>query len=1060
MADEKSKKEKQSSSKESDVLSGDILTQLESENATVQSLFLVEKTSEAHLKKMLELQAETNYHLSSLQESSRESVHVLSSVDSSLKKILQKLDKIAELANPYSGKPFSNSDQKSDSSNQLPKEPVISQIDGIEDLNSAVSDVGDKLDDSVNLSEDIRDTVQSIAQEIPELKQSLIKEPNIKETPEIEKEPPTPTVNQIDGIWDLDATMVEVWSRIDDSIPILEDIRDSVNSIVTELPNLKSESSKEEESKTESDEQKKKKKEWSGIQDLLDMDLKDIGPEELGTSEDFKKLISSAGSSLGPSFGGGSPATGGIIKGAGQLGGDVAGEIAGQAAGDAISAALLPELGPLAPVVGEAAGDIIGDAVSNSIGAVMDALGELIDNLLNKSTKNRDTLLQAGFEKIRSDVKAMATYSIEIYESATQKIYDAWDKNLGQITATQGYTKEALNSLQDAVAQRLQEEGYGNAINAADYADALANTLNAKLGGQLAEAFASQNLILQKAVPEVDLSSMASDFAAIYARAQKDGSSGEDAMIRAMNQIAGATKALEEVTEGNNQFINQIGSFLKKSEEIVNRAGGNADQIAELATQMMAAEAPLASLAPELSGFTSELVDILTKNNDATAVSLRAIMNDINSNIGVSATDFMKSFMEDTQGTLATAFQAIQNFIDANQDEGARQEFLEALTSVFGIEGSKLAQIDFGDLAKQVADASTQVNIQALTAAENLLKAGETTTLEEQLVNNTANQLLATNALADTIDNKLMRKLEKNELNLERVVYELGATQSVDLAESTLGFFTKVFDVVMGLLDPLGLFSGLMSIIDASTSAQIDAERYLMTATASSIGSSVANSTAAASKTFSNTVGGAMTVIAAGETKSLTLVQDTLEELGTADTFDEMFKRHADTIKASNEAIEESNEAAQARTVSALEAQTKQDSDYQEKQSESAAQEAEYERQRAEAAEAQRVQEEEERTIRNDNHDNLEIIKNATEKLDNLSDYLAPILQENKDQNTNLKDLKEQVDEIVKLFSTVLEYQITTSPGFAATISYDEKARIMNNGYVGGLGNGAAASLF
>ena len=201
---------------------------------------------------------------------------------------------------------------------------------------------------------------------------------------------------------------------------------------------------------------------------------------------------------------------------------------------------------------------------------------------------------------------------------------------------------------------------------------------------------------------------------------------------------------------------------MTKATEVVNIAGGNADQISKLTTQMMASEAAITSVAPQLSGFTNELVNILMNNNDATAVALRAIMNDINSNIGVSATSFMQSFMEDTQDTLSTAFAAIQRFIDQNENEASRQEFLKAMESVFGVQGSKLAQIDFGNVSDLIAQVSTSVNMTALTDAENLVRSGETTTLEEQLVANTANQLLATNALSSTIDNKLMSLILKS----------------------------------------------------------------------------------------------------------------------------------------------------------------------------------------------------------------------------------------------------------------------------------------------------------
>lgn len=731
--------------------------------------------------------------------------------------------------------------------------------------------------------------------------------------------------------------------------------------------------------------------------------------------------------------------------------GDIAGEVVGKKVGAAIGTAVG---GPVGAIIGE----VVGGIVADKVGAVFEAIGDELDYLANQGKKSRDEILRAGFDKIEKDVKAMATYSIEIYEAASSNIYSAWDKNLASINATQGYTKQALNTLQDAVAQRLVSEGYGNTIDASQYLDQLSSTLNAHLGGELAEAFAAQNLILQKAVPEVDLSSMAAQFAAIYTNANAEGGNGEEEMIEAMNQVAGAAKALEQVTGGNNQFLTQTGSILTKATELVNRADGNASQIGNLATQMMAAEAPLTALAPQLSGFTNELVDILTNNNDATAVSLRAIMNDIDSSIGVSSTAFMESFMKDTQGTLSTAFQAIQQFIDNNQNEASRQEFLQAMESVFGISGSKLAQVNFGDVAKQIAQANTATNMSALTKAENLVKEGETTTLEEQLVANTANQLLATNAISSTIDNKLMRKLESNELQLEKTVYELQATQSVNLAEESMGFFTKIFDIITSIIDPLGLFDMVNTSIDSWASAAIDAERYLTVSTMSQIGSDVASAAAGAANTISNTIGGANAAIAAAETKNTTAMAAAVAAAGTADPFEIMMMKQANASAQATASAAQASAATEAQTLGMIQNQNKQDSEYQQKAAAADEQQAEYEQQKAQAAQAQREQEEADRARDLENHDNISEIKDAIAEI-NLDDYLSPILEENKDQNVNLKAINAQIIELIQLVSTMVEYKLATDSTFAATISYDEKARIMNNGYVGGLNNGYQAAF-
>ena len=381
------------------------------------------------------------------------------------------------------------------------------------------------------------------------------------------------------------------------------------------------------------------------------------------------------------------------------------------------------------------------------------------------------------------------------------------------------------------------------------------------------------------------------------------------------------------------------------------------------------------------------------------------------------------------------------------------------MESVFGVSGSKLAQIDFGSVSEQIAQTNTSTNMAALTDAENLVRSGETTTLEEQLVANTSNQLLATNAISATLDNKLMRKLEANELSMEKIVYSLQATQSVELAENTLGFFTKISDLLMSILDPFGLLDGLMTSVNAATSAAIDAERYMVTSTMSSIGSAVADSSAGAANVLANTIGGATAVMAAAQTKSTDAMVLAVEAAGVSPTFEHMMLDYSFASKEAQEVAAARSAESNAVSYAAMEQQSRQSSEYQQKQEEAMQQDARYEEDKAAAREQQRAAQEAE-DIRNlENHDNIVIIKDAIEGLD-MSEYLSPILDEHRTHTEQIKELQTQTVEIVRLLSTVLEYKIATSSEFASTISFDEKARIMNNGYVGGLNNGYMASVF
>ena len=968
---------------------GDILGQLAANTATTKDTYLLEKAMSMSLSKIEKYNSTANTILTDIRKSVTHSDTTLTSIDNTLNKMSKRLDEIAQ---------------------SLKNNTTLHPNTG-----STVS--------TVKIESQLSDIIDILRNPPPPAGGNNGNAGNNGPTPQ-------DSATSADTLDDINDTLLQLLAAAKDSRDFLEDIAGNTAVTATIIyEDYKDRSSNSSRRRGSENNNKDEDKEKNTPKKLLDL----INTVTSGVKE-------------------GESITGRLYTETGAIFGDVLGGV--------VSAALsgIPILG-----------DVIGSIIDNGITGMTKALGELVSYITEMSRKTRDEIMKAGFEKISKDVKAMSTYSLEIYEKATDKLYSAWDQNLSQVTATQGYTKEALNTLQDAVAQRLQAEGYSNVINAGDYITQLTNTLNAKLGGELAEAFAAQNLILQKAVPEVDLSSMAADFAAIYTNAVKQGTSGEETMIDAMNQIVGATKALEETTNGNNQFINQIGTFLKKAEEVVNRSGGTADQIASLTTQMMAAEAPLSALVPQLSGFTSDLVDKLMSGNDSTAVALRAIMNSIDSSIGVSATSFMESFMEDTQGTLATAYKAIDQFISNNANADAQQEFYKAMETMFGITASQLAQIDFGEISVAISEATTAANMAALTDAENLLKSGETTTYEEQLVANTTNQLLATNSIADTLDNALMRKLEKNEIEMERQVYALEADLSVNLAQNTLGFFTKVFDVLGAMLDPLGIFKGLSGLADADASAKLDKEMYVTTMTMDRIGSAVADAAYADRQTQANawstamaledqnmkdTIKSATEILAAAnpitslvnqltgayssENRGTDALRQIVEEQGTTTTLN--------TLLTNQQAAAYTAEQSSSEIINVLEDQVRTTDEYQEKLAKANEASETYEARRQAALEAQQAQYAQEAAYTQDNHDNIESIKMSIDTLNTMSNDIASILQENRQQNTSLDEIKGFLGEVVDAIKRIGTTQGT--PQFQSTIAYDEATRITKNGYM------------
>ena len=172
-----------------------------------------------------------------------------------------------------------------------------------------------------------------------------------------------------------------------------------------------------------------------------------------------------------------------------------------------------------------------------------------------------------------------------------------------------------------------------------------------------------------------------------------------------------------------------------------------------------------------------------------------------------------------------------------------------------------------------------------------------------------------------------------------------------------------------------------------------------------------------------------------------------VEANGVTDTFEGMMSNYAQASREAQAAIAQSSAESNAISYASMEQQAKQSSEYRQKQTEAQQQDAKYEEDKAAAREQQRAQQQEEDLRNIENHDNIVIIKDYLDTLD-MSDYLQPILEEHRTHTEQIKDLQATTTEVVKLLSTMIEYQMVTSPEFASTISYDERSRIMDNGYV------------
>jgi len=196
-------------------------------------------------------------------------------------------------------------------------------------------------------------------------------------------------------------------------------------------------------------------------------------------------------------------------------------------------------------------------------------------------------------------------------------------------------------------------------------------------------------------------------------------------------------------------------------------------------------------------------------------------------------------------------------------------------------------------------------------------------------------------------------------------------------------------------------------------------------------------------RTLSNTWGTAQQIATTALTdKSVTTAYDYIQLFGTSDSFREIFKENE---KTTEEALQMSAE----EIYSAVEAQQQQANAQraaaeaaQKQQEQTAANQATFDTKRMEALQQQRALQEAERTMTTANHDNIEAIRESVSKLDELSNYLSPILDENRNQSGLLQTLSEKMDQLMQTIANNAIKTTVMSPTPNVNTSYNERDRI------------------
>lgn len=429
---------------------------------------------------------------------------------------------------------------------------------------------------------------------------------------------------------------------------------------------------------------------------------------------------------------------------------------------------------------------------------------------MDRVNKSREEQLKNGQERLEADVRTLVEEPFNILKDAAQELYNAWDSNIRIINATQGYTKDDLQSLIGSYAQRLRDEGLSSVVSSADITENLSKVLDAGLSGTIAEEFAYLATKLNSAIPTQDFFSYADTYASLVANAIKNGASQAEAISYANAQMelfaSSVLYASRQLTGGFTTGLQNAESLFEDAVQIAQASRtGNPSEIAGVLTAVSAATG---AIAPDLaSSMVDAVVSAAIGGNSSEIVALRSLAG-----VNASNTEFLQQLAENPQKIFSTLFENLADM--QSMSDGAYMEVAEGLSSIFGLSMDAFARIDFNYLA----DAISNMNVSDAALAENmnLLASGETTTTAEQLRMQQINEYMIEEGLSYVLDNAAARAIQQHMWD-EQIANELQeTTYAVALTGAALEFLEgirRTIDNLLNLILPFTWGKGIYNVI-------------------------------------------------------------------------------------------------------------------------------------------------------------------------------------------------------------------------------------------------------
>lgn len=475
-------------------------------------------------------------------------------------------------------------------------------------------------------------------------------------------------------------------------------------------------------------------------------------------------------------------------------------------AGAALSS-VAPELAAVAPELLAAAAavtavELLAKPILAEFDRTVKRLGSAADKLSKgwgRADETRWANVEAQEKRFQQDAETFVRAPFKILEDAANKVYEVWDSALQTINATQGYSKADLQDLMTSYAVRLRKEGMSSVVGTTDVTSMLQQIIKSGLSGKVAEEFAYQATLLNKAIPTEDFSQYAASYASLASQYMSLGHSQQEALQYANTQLkmfaSNVLTASREVSGGFTTSLTGVSSLFSDIVKIT-ETGKSTDTTA-LSSALSAVQAVAGTVSPDVgNSLVSQIVSAATGGNASGLTALRSLAG-----TGASNTAFLQALVKDPSKVLAKMFSNINSMLSSATDN--YMEVAYSLSDTFGISVDALTRVDWDKLVSALENSSSSST--ALNQNMQLLASGETTSSAESQRLQQINEYMIDQGLAYVLDNESARLIQQHMWDQEIAKQIQEATYAVDFAGGALELITTVAGLIQNIVDLLTL---------------------------------------------------------------------------------------------------------------------------------------------------------------------------------------------------------------------------------------------------------------